>query len=675
MTEIGFYSLVIAFLLAGYSALTSIWGVRCLKEKTFAGSKNAAAAVFGFLTLASMSMIYALVTRDFQVEYVARYTNRSLPMIYTLTAFYAGQEGSLLFWAWLLSIFAAIVIFQNRKKNLELLPYVLSVLMTITFFFILLMVFVTSPFKTLSPVPFDGQGLNPMLQNPGMIFHPPALFIGYVGFSVPFAFAIAALITGQLGNIWIRTARKWTIFSWLFLTVGNLLGAQWAYVELGWGGYWAWDPVENASLMPWLIGTAYLHSVMIQEKRDMLKVWNILLIIFTFLLTIFGTFITRSGVLSSVHSFGQSSLGWLFLIFLGIVLVISFNLLIYRLPELRSRNQMESLLSKESSFLYNNLLLVGIAFAILLGTLFPVISEAISGVKITVGAPFFNAVVTPIALALLLLTGVCPFIAWRKSSLKNFLKKLLSPSIFSIIGAIVLYVLGIRSFYALVSFALCIFALATLFLKFLNGTGTRHILSGEGYPKALWNLVARNKRRYGGYIIHLGVVLIFVAISGGDFNMEKQITLKKGESFDLKGYTLRYDALTSYPTANKHTVAAILTLFNGGHKVGVLAPEKSLYTGQDQLTTDVAIYTTLKEDLYVILAGYDKDGATFKVMINPLVVWLWIGGGVMAFGAAIAMLPDRRKRRETILAEADIEKEIEEEISAIRISRSTRKEK
>ncbi|KAF0121243.1 MAG: cytochrome c bioproteinis factor, partial [bacterium] len=289
MTEIGFYSLLIAFLLAGYSALTSILEVRCLKEETFASSKNAAIAVFGFLTLASMAMIYALVTRDFQVEYVARYTNSSLPMIYTLTAFYAGQEGSLLFWAWLLSIFATIVIFQNRKKNLELLPYVLSVLMTITFFFILLMVFVTSPFKTLSPVPFDGQGLNPMLQNPGMIFHPPTLFIGYVGFSVPFAFAIAALITGQLGDVWIRTTRKWTIFSWLFLTVGNLLGAQWAYVELGWGGYWAWDPVENASFMPWLIGTAYLHSVMIQEKRDMLKVWNILLIIFTFLLTIFGT--------------------------------------------------------------------------------------------------------------------------------------------------------------------------------------------------------------------------------------------------------------------------------------------------------------------------------------------------------------------------------------------------
>ncbi|MFH2011732.1 MAG: heme lyase CcmF/NrfE family subunit [Pseudomonadota bacterium] len=646
MTEIGFYSLLIAFLFAGYSALTSIIGIRGRKEELIVSSKNAAITVFGFLTLASIAMIYSLVTRDFQVEYVARYTNSTLPMIYTVTAFYAGQAGSLLFWAWLLSIYAAIVIFQNREKNLELLPYVLSVLMIITFFFTLLMVFVSNPFKTISPVPFDGQGLNPLLQNPGMIFHPPTLFLGYVGFSVPFAFAIAALITGQLGNVWIRTTRKWAIFSWLFLTVGNVLGAQWAYVELGWGGYWGWDPVENASLIPWLIGTAYLHSVMIQEKRGMLKIWNILLIIFTFLLTIFGTFITRSGVLSSVHAFGQSSLGWLFLLFLGIVTVISLIFLIYRLPELKSKNLMESPLSKESTFLYNNLLLVGMAFAILWGTLLPVIYEAIRGVKITIGPPFFNTVVPPVALLLLLLAGVCPLITWSKSSAKNFLKKLLLPFIFSMTGAIVLYLLGIGSLYVLASFSLSIFALVTLFLKLLNGTRTRHTSSGEKYPKALWNLVARNKRRYGGYLVHLGVVLIFVAVTGSAFNMEKQITLKKGESFDLKGYTLRYDTLNNYNSENKLTVAAILTLFKGNHKVGVLAPEKSLYKGQDQLTTDVAIHTNLKEDFYVILAGYDEDEAAFKVMINPLVLWLWIGGIVMALGAAIATLPDRRKKTE-----------------------------
>ncbi|MFH1624449.1 MAG: cytochrome c-type biogenesis CcmF C-terminal domain-containing protein, partial [Pseudomonadota bacterium] len=360
------------------------------------------------------------------------------------------------------------------------------------------------------------------------------------------------------------------------------------------------------------------------------------------------TFITRSGIVASVHSFGQSSLGWIFLVFLGIVFLISSTLLIYRLPQLRSKNQLDSLLSKESSFLYNNLLIVGIAFTILWGTLFPIISEAVRGVKITVGPPFFNTVVTPIALALLLLTGVCPLFAWRKSSLKNFAEKFLFPSLVSVLGAAVLYLSGIRSFYSLISFTLCIFVLVSLFLEFFQGTRTRHSLAGENYLKALWNLVARNKRRYGGYIVHLGIVLIFVAISGSAFDTEEQVTVKKGESFNIKGYTLRYDSLSNYPTANKHTVAATLTLFNEGHKVGVLVPEKSLYKGQEQMTTDVAIHTTLKEDLYVILAGYEKDSVTFKILVNPLVVWLWIGGGIMAFGAVIVMFSDRKKRRKIV---------------------------
>ena len=657
MTEIGYYSLLVALCMSAYSALTSIFGIKSRKEEVIASSENAALTVFGFLTLAAVAMMYALVTRDFQIEYVWKYTSRSLPMTYTVAAFYAGQKGSLLFWGWLLSIFAAIVIFQNRRKNRELLPYVLTVLMTTTFFFVFLLIFVTNPFETLNHVPFDGQGLNPMLQNPGMLFHPPTLFLGYVGFTVPFAFAIAALITGQLGDVWIKTTRKWTIFAWFFLTVGNLLGMEWAYVELGWGGYWAWDPVENASFLPWIIGTAYLHSVMIQEKRDMLKVWNIVLILLTFLLTIFGTFITRSGIIASVHSFGQSSLGWIFLGFLVVVLLISLALLIYRLPDLRSKNQLDSWLSRESSFLYNNLLLVGIGFTVLWGTLFPIISEAVRGMKITVGPPFYNAVITPIGLALLLLTGACPLIAWRRSTLGKFLRKILFPSIFPVVGAVILYVSGVRSVYALISFSLCIFVLATLFLEFFNGTRTRHEVFNENYPKALWNLVAKNKRRYGGYVIHVGVVLAFVAITGSAFNTEKQVTVKPGESFDISKYRLRYDALSSYPTANKQTVVASLTLFNEEHNKGVLLPEKSLYQGQDQATSEVAIRTTLKEDLYVILAGYDEESATFKVLVNPLVIWLWIGGGIMTLGTIIVMLPDRKKRK-TILSREGVAEEI-----------------
>ena len=657
MTEIGYYSLLVALCMSAYSALTSIFGIKSRKEEVIASSENAAITVFGFLTLAAVAMMYALVTRDFQIEYVWKYTSRSLPMTYTVAAFYAGQKGSLLFWGWLLSIFAAIVIFQNRRKNRELLPYVLTVLMTTTFFFAFLLIFVTNPFETLNHVPFDGQGLNPMLQNPGMLFHPPTLFLGYVGFTVPFAFSIAALITGQLGDVWIKTTRKWTIFAWFFLTVGNLLGMEWAYVELGWGGYWAWDPVENASFLPWIIGTAYLHSVMIQEKRDMLKVWNIVLILLTFLLTIFGTFITRSGIIASVHSFGQSSLGWIFLGFLVVVLLISLALLIYRLPDLRSKNQLDSWLSRESSFLYNNLLLVGIGFTVLWGTLFPIISEAVRGMKITVGPPFFNAVITPIGLALLLLTGACPLIAWRRSTLGKFLRKILFPSIFPVVGAVILYLSGVRSVYALISFSLCIFVLATLFLEFFNGTRTRHAVFNENYLKALWNLMAKNKRRYGGYIIHAGVVLAFVAITGSAFNTEKQVTVKPGESFDISKYRLRYDALSSYPTANKQTVVASLTLFNEDHNKGVLLPEKSLYQGQDQATSEVAIRTTLKEDLYVILAGYDEESATFKVLVNPLVIWLWIGGGIMTLGTIIVMLPDRKKRK-TILSRDRVAEEI-----------------
>ena len=647
MTEIGYYSVLTAFFLSGYSALIAFFGIRGRQGNLVASAENAAYAVFGFLTIASFVLIYALVTRDFQIEYVARYTSNGLPMTYTIAAFYAGQKGSLLLWGWLLSIFAAIVTFQNRKKNRELLPYVLTVLMTVTMFFTFLMVFVTNPFETFNYRPPDGQGLNPLLQNPGMLFHPPTLFIGYVGLTVPFGFAIAALITGRLDAVWIKTTRKWTIVAWFFLTAGNMLGMEWAYVELGWGGYWAWDPVENASFMPWIIATAYLHSVMIQEKRGMLKVWNIVLIIFSFLMTLFGTFITRSGLIASVHSFGESSLGWIFLIFLIASLLISLTLLIRRLPQLKSKNQLDSFLSKESSFLYNNLLLVGIAFTVLWGTLFPIISEAIRGVKISVGPPFFNAVITPIGLGLLFLMGICPLIAWRRSSVSNFFKKFFIPSTAAVAGAFVLFIVGIRPFYTLISYALCIFVLITLFFEFFYGIRTRHSVFKEVYHKALWNLVVRNKRRYGGYVVHFGVVLVFISLSANTFNLEKQITLKKGELFSLKEYKIRYDSLVNYPTAIKHVVAATLSIFNNEHKVAVLVPEKTLFKSQEQPTTEVAIHTTLKEDLYVILAGYGEDWITLKVLINPLVVWLWIGGVVMGLGTLIVMLPDRRGQSES----------------------------
>ncbi len=644
MIEIGYYSILIALFLSAYCGLALLIGLKGRRAEVIASAENAAMAVSVFLTLAAAAMIYALITRNFQIEYVARYTSRSLSLLYTLAAFYAGQEGSLLFWGWFLSLFTALVVFQNKNKNRELMPHVLLVLTATIFFFTFLMIFATNPFKTLNFRPIDGQGLNPLLQNPGMIFHPPALLIGYVGFSVPFAFAMAALITGKLGSTWIKTTRKWTLTAWAFLTAGNLLGMEWAYVELGWGGYWAWDPVENASFMPWILATAYLHSVMIQEKRDMLKVWNMALIILTFLMTIFGTFITRSGLIASVHSFGDSTLGWFFLFFLLLALVGSLGLLLFRLPHLKSRNQLDSLLSRESSFLINNLLFVGIAFTVLWGTLFPIISEAIRGTKMTVGPPFYNAVVAPVGLALLLLTGFCPIIAWRKTTLKKFVAKLWLPLILSCFGASGLYLYGIRSAYALLTFTFCIFVTINLFLEFYTGTRTRHAVFAESYPKAFWNLVVKNKRRYGGHIVHFGVVLIFMAFAGSVFNIAKQVSLEKGQSVKIKNYTLRFDALTNYPTASKQKVVATLTVLNDEHPVGIVSPEKNLFRGQNQPTTEVAIHTNFKEDLYVILAGYEKDLATFRILVNPLVVWLWIGGSIMVIGIIIIVLPERRRK-------------------------------
>ncbi len=579
MTEIGYYSILISLFLSVYCGLASILSIKNRRAEMIASAENAAIAVFVFLSLSATAMIYALITRNFQIEYVARYTSRSLSLLYTLTAFYAGQEGSLLFWSWILSIFTAVVIFQNKNKNRELMPYVLLVLTTVIFFFTFLMIVATNPFKTFNYTPLDGQGLNPLLQNPGMIFHPPTLLIGYVGFTVPYAFALAALITGKLGSTWIKTTRKWTLTSWAFLTAGNLLGMEWAYVELGWGGYWAWDPVENASLMPWILATAYLHSVMIQEKRDMLKVWNIVLIIFIFLMTIFGTFITRSGLIASVHSFGESTLGWFFLLFLLLALIVSLSLLIFRLPHLKSKNQLDSLLSRESSFLINNLLFVGIAFTVLWGTLFPIISEAVRGIKLTVGPPFYNGVVTPIGLTLLLLMGICPIIAWRKTTLKKFAGKLLLPLIASVLRR---PVISIRP-----SVTLCFHNIHILHLcshKPFYGVFYRHPHPPRCFcrelSQSILELVTKNKRRYGGHIVHFGVVLVFMAFAGSAFNVEKQVSLKTGESFKIKNYTLRFDALANYPTASRQKVVATLTVLNDEHQVGSFHPKKVFTTGR-----------------------------------------------------------------------------------------------
>ena len=648
MTDIGYFSLLLAFVLSAYGVMASILGVRKSRMQWVASAENTVLAVAALLTLASIALVYALVSRDFHVQYVASYSSRTLPLFYAVSAFWAGQAGSLLLWGWLLGIFSAIVVLQNRRQNRALMPYVISVLMTITLFFLALMIYATNPFHRLPVAPQDGMGLNPLLQNPGMIFHPPTLFLGYVGFAIPFAFAMAALFAGQLDDRWIRTTRRWTLFSWLFLGIGNLLGAQWAYVELGWGGYWAWDPVENASFMPWLVGTAYLHSVMIQERRGMLKVWNMVLIIATFLLTLFGTFITRSGILSSVHSFGESSLGPFFLVFLGLVILFAFGLLVARWELLRSEHQLDAFLSRESSFLFNNLILVGITFAVFLGTIFPVLSEAVRGVKVTVGPPFFNQVNVPVGLALLFLTGICPLVGWRRTSARNLKRNFLYPLLATLVGGGILLLLGLRHGYALLSFMFCIFVITTILLEFYWGTRARRNAASVGYLRALFGLVRRNKRRYGGYIVHVGMVLIFVGITGSAFNQEKTVTLKQGESVTVGDYRLIYEGKSDYPTEHKHVVVATLSVHRDGRQISTLTPEKNFHRTHEQPTTEAGIYTTFEGDLYAILAGYDEETASFKILVNPLVVWLWIGGGVLIAGGVVVMWPDRRRRRSVV---------------------------
>ncbi len=648
MTEIGTFTLIIAVIVTAYTLLASVLGARKRKLELVESAINATFALAGLLTISIGALTYAFITHDFQVAYVANHSSSDLPLAYTLSAVWAGQEGSLLFWAWLLSVFTVVVVIQNRRQNRSLMPYVIAVLVVVEMFLLILLIFVSPPFTKSGIVPSDGQGLNPLLQNPGMLFHPPMLFIGYVGFTVPFAFAVAALITGQLGDIWIRSTRRWTIFSWFFLGVGVFLGAQWAYVELGWGGYWAWDPVENASLMPWLTATAYLHSVMMQERKNMLKVWNMVLIILTFLLCIFGTFITRSGIISSVHSFGQSALGPFFLGFMLITITASLILLIKRLPLLKSTNELDSLLSRESSFLFNNLILIGAAAAVFLGTMFPVISEAVRGVKITVGPPFFNRVMVPIGLTLLLITGICPLIAWRKATGRNFRQNLLTPLVVSLVGCAVLFLAGMRHVYALLTFTISIFVVATIVMEFLKGVLARHSIKSESFPVALARLVWANKRRYGGYIVHVGMVLIFLGIAGSSaFKTSNEVFLKRGEQTSLRNYTITFEKLSQYPTKNKQVTAATLSVVRSGRRLGFVSPAIETYTRGSTTATEVAIKSTLIEDFYAILAGFEiTDGtATFKLIIIPLVSWIWIGGAVLAVGTLFVLFPDRRERK------------------------------
>src|SRR5438552_146964 len=652
MTVLGGLCLWLAFLLGVWGALAGFVGGRSGRRDLEQSARHAVFAMCAALWVAVAALEWALFHHDFNVEYVASYTSRNLPIFYTWSALYAGQKGSLLFWASVLSLFGSLAMVLTARRHRALLPYVAGVVCTVATFFVSVMLFAqATPFLRLAYTRLDGSGLNPQLQNPGMVFHPPMLYLGYISITIPFAFAMAALLSQRLDVDWLVAIRKWTLLSWLFLSVGICLGMWWAYVELGWGGYWAWDPVENASLLPWLTMTAFLHSVMIQEKRGMLKKWNLALIIGSWLLSIVGTFITRSGVISSVHSFTQSSVGYFFLAFLIVAGVSSFALYATRLPLLEAEARLESMVSREASFLFNNLLFIGIAFSVLWGTLFPILSELVQGTKVTVGPPFFNQVNIPLGLALLGLTGIGPLIAWRRASLPNLQRQFAIPVTVGVFTGLVLLVAGIRDFYALMAMALGGFVMGTVVQEFARGTGARHRQYGEGYALALGRLLARNRRRYGGYIVHTGIVLPFVAFAGMAVTSEPDAPIKPGESASIRSpygwtYRLTHLGISQYDALNRQVTAATLEVSRDGKRLGVLTTEKrqhvdALGRPTFQPSTEVGIRSDLREDLYVVLGGVvnGTEQAVFRFTINPLVWWVWYGGMIVALGGLIVMWP------------------------------------
>jgi cytochrome c-type biogenesis protein CcmF len=629
-------------------------------------------ATVALVALAVFVLAYAFQAHDFRIRYVSRYSDRSMPVVYLVTALWGGQDGSLLWWTFLLSLYTGACTLWMRDRYRELQPYVLATLMALFLFFGVLMLFAANPFAVnVAGAPADGEGLNPLLQNYWMVIHPPTLYAGFVGWSIPFAFVTAALLSGRLHNEWLLATRRWTLFAWLALSCGNLLGMLWSYEELGWGGYWAWDPVENASFMPWLTGSAFLHSVMIQERRGMMKVWNVFLLQLTFFMTIFGTFLTRSGLIASVHSFARSDIGIYFAVFLVILLLFDATLLLWRLPLLRADNRLDSLLSREFAFLLNNWILLGMMLAVFGMTTAPLISEWLWKETITVGPGFYNRWMVPLGLVLLFLTGVGPLIAWRKATGKNLLQAFVWPTAASALAFALHALFGARAGFPpvvdapeiddtlpaivigkvfsampIVTFTLCTWVTVAIVQEFVRGTAMRMRNARENVAVALFRLVARARRRYGGYVVHIGIVLIFFGFMGAAYDREAEMALRPGQSATVGAYTLRYTGSRTDSDENKRMLFSDLLVSRGGRVEGRLTPAKFVYrTLPDMPTTEVAIASNLADDLYVILNGVNPDTrvATFKVLVRPFVAWIWIGGVVLILGTAIAIAPSLRE--------------------------------
>ena len=662
MDVFGSFALLLAFICAVYAFVGGIFAIRTRHPLLIKSTRQAGMATCGLIFIATFSLVYLFFSDSYWVSYVVAHSNRDLSTFYKVSALWAGQEGSLLFWSFLLAIYVFSALFAYRNKNGELMPYVGVVLAGVQIFFLTLNNFVASPFKVLaSPgangaleifTRADGNGLTPLLQYPEMVIHPPNLYSGYTGFAIPFAFALGALLARYPGEKWIHLTRKWTMIAWCFQTAGILLGAHWAYAVLGWGGYWGWDPVENASLLPWLTGTAFLHSVMMQEKRGMMKVWNVWLVFMTFMLCILGTTLTRSGIVSSVHAFAQSSIGNWFVGFLALILAVCLAAYIKNRDYLKSENQLDAIVSRESSFLFNNLVLLVSCVAVLSGTLFPVFSEWLSGSRISVGTPFFNKVNLPLGLLLLFLTGVGPLLAWRKTSTESLKRNFAWPAIIGLIAGAILFVLGLHEFYSLVCMILCVFVAATIVMEFYRGARVVHARSGMSWASSAVDLTLRNTRRYGGYIVHMGMVLIFVGLAGAAFNQDVQKEMKLGSTLQIARYNLLLQSFESRPEKNYTAERMIIEVSENNKPKMMLYPERRFFPTNEQSGTMVAIYSTLRDDLYVVYSGQSPDGQTpvIHAYLNPLVKWIWLGGAIVVMGTLVALLPNRR----TVLALASV---------------------
>jgi cytochrome c-type biogenesis protein CcmF len=648
MAELGRAALVVCLGLSLYALAAGSWALVARRRRLAASAQNALVACFASTVVASAVLVAALVRHDFSFQYVARLTSEELPLGYTLSAFWGGQEGSLLLWLLVLSGYSALVVAFGRRRRSELLPWVIPPLALVACFFALVLVAVSSPFAT-QVAPANGAGLNPSLQNPYMVIHPPLLYLGYVGLTVPWAFAMGALLARRTDEAWIVATRRWTLVAWTALGIGQLLGAKWAYEEIGWGGYYAWDPVENAALMPWLAATAFLHSVMIQEKRGMLRLWNVLLVILAFGLSLFGTFLTRSGILDSIHSFTESSIGIWFLGFICLVLALSLALVFARLPLLRSRTKLESLVSREATFLYNNLLLVALCLTILWGVVWPILSEAVRGEASVVAGPYYNFFLRTFGLPLLLLMGVAPLIAWRRASLRSLGASFAWPALFALAAAVLLLALGAgSSIPGLLASTFAAFVLGSIVYEFVRGTRTRRALDESSWPAAFSALVGRNRRRYGGYVVHAAVVLLAIGIIGSAYDSTRSARLERGESLSAGGYELIFLGSTERQAANARELRAAIRVERDGETVDVLQPGKNFYPVEQQVSNEPAIRNDFRTlgDLFLILDTANADGSIqLKAVVNPLVNLLWLAGLVFLGGALIALWPDPAEER------------------------------